>query len=97
MANLNCVLEINETESRISIKGLKEESFIIEYSGDVDFTPLVSLLTECMDNDANIDLADVDNKGLNEKTKLIIETIVSIIKSYNKCICEIETINPQTT
>ena len=80
-----CNITINQEESIISINNLLEDDIEINYSDDVDFTPLISVMAEHIDTGneikTEIDLEDIE---LTDKLKLILDTIGDIIIKYNE-------------
>lgn len=84
---INCTMSIDEDSQNIKIANLAEEDIILNYSNDINFTNLVSLLTDKIDISKEIILTF--NEEVNdEKTQLIINTITDIFNIYNESIKE---------
>jgi hypothetical protein len=76
-------LKINREANLILISGITSIAISIDYSGDINFTKLVSELTYSIDNKTLL-IPKEDNDTSEESTlKLVLETIDSIIKEYN--------------
>ena len=88
MTYINCSLSIKEDDSQIEIIGLAEEKLIIDISGDIDFTPLVSKLASLIDKEEEIDFNNTVESELADKSKLVVSTIENIFESYNISIKE---------
>ena len=86
---INCSLTIDEEAHKITISELIENSIEIDYSSDIDFTYLVTVLTEKIDEDKKINLPFEDEIH-DEKLLLIINTIKEIIEIYNTNLIESE-------
>jgi hypothetical protein len=82
-----CNLVIEEESQKAVIRGLKEDNFEIDISSDIDFTGLVSILTEKIDDLRPIEL-NCDSEPEDEKLKLITNTIKEIFESYNNSLIE---------
>lgn len=85
MDNIQCSVNINDEGTIISLQGLSTNPIAINFSSDVDFTELVSVLTVLIDNSRKIEIASFETPS-NEKLKLILETISGIIGKYNDAI-----------
>ena len=79
---INCSLTIDEQTHRITISELIENDIEIDYSSDIDFTNLVTVLTEKIDEDKKINLF-FEEEINDEKLQLVIDTIKDIIEIYN--------------
>jgi len=79
---INCSITINEETFKITISELIENDIEIDYANDIDFTYLVTVLTEKIDEDKKINLSFEDEIN-DEKLQLIIDTIKEIIEIYN--------------
>jgi len=79
---INCSLTIDEQTHRITISELIENDIEIDYSSDIDFTNLVTVLTEKIDEDKKINLF-FEEEINDEKLQLVIDTIKDIIQIYN--------------
>lgn len=79
-------LKIDNESKLISITGITSSAVSIDFSGDVDFTRLVTALTKSMDSKSLLS-PKVDNDTSEDNTiKLILETIDSIIEEYNNTV-----------
>lgn len=85
MDEISIKIEINNDISKVNIQGLPDNPLEIDFSGDVDFTELVSALTKLVDDSKRVVLEKIDSVG-DEKLKLIVETISSIFEKYNEAI-----------
>jgi len=74
---------INPDNNEITITGLKD-NIVLNYADDIDFTELISKLTELIDEDKviNFSCSEADD----EKEKLILNTINQIFEEYNNCL-----------
>lgn len=74
---------INPDNNEITIRGLKDD-ILLNYADDIDFTELISKLTELIDENKviNFPCLEVDD----EKEKLILNTINKIFEEYNNCL-----------
>lgn len=79
-------LKINQEAKQILITGITSNSVAIDFSGDIDFTKLVSELTESLDDKALLSPSEGNDSSEESNLKLILETIVSIIEEYNKTV-----------
>jgi len=79
---INCNLTINEEAHQIIISELSEENIEIDYSSDINFTYLVTILTEKIDEDKKINLS-LEEETTDDKLKLVLNTIKEIIELYN--------------
>lgn len=85
MDDIQCSVNIDNENKIITLQGLSINPLTIDFNGDVDFTDLVSILTCLIDTSSKIKLESLDTFS-DEKLKLIIETISSIIEKYNESI-----------
>jgi len=85
MDTIHCEIKILQEKEVITISGLKESELEIDYSGnkDIEFTPLVQTLTGLIDTEKKIDVNYPDTDDLDEKLRLIVETIIEITEKYN--------------
>lgn len=87
MKKITCNAKVEENE--IIISNLKDDEIKIDISGDIDFTNIVSVLSEFIDGSPEIDLIIKDERTVeDEKFKLIIETLKDIFENYNTSIRE---------
>ena len=84
---LNCELTIDEERKKIIITNLQNENVEIDFSSDVDFTNLVSILTEKVDSLQQINIT-LSEEPADEKVKLITDTIKEIFEKYNESITQ---------
>lgn len=89
MDNIQCSVIIDDEGKIISLQGLSTNPLTINFSSDVDFTELVSVLTGLIDNSKKIEIASFEPTS-DEKLKLILETISGIIGKYNDAISDNE-------
>ncbi len=89
MDNIQCSVNIDPEGKKISLQGLSTDPLSINFSSDVDFTELVSMLTDLIDNSKKIELASYESTS-DEKLNLILETISGIIGKYNAAISDNE-------
>ncbi|MBT3384185.1 MAG: hypothetical protein HN778_17950 [Prolixibacteraceae bacterium] len=83
-------LKISNESKLILITGITSNAISIDFSGDIDFTKLVSELTQSIDSKKLL-IPKGDNDISEESTlKLILETIDSIIKEYNKTVATLD-------
>lgn len=75
-------ISVNEEDKLIFIADLAEEKITIDYSTDVDFTQLISELTNQIDEGIEI-LTNDFMEHEDQKLELILSTISSIIEKYN--------------
>lgn len=86
---IKCNISINEADTSIEISGLEDDSIIIDYSDDIDFTILVTTLGKVIDQGKKI-FVEKDNipTGISDKLNLVLLTIDRIFESYNKVLDE---------
>jgi len=84
---LNCTLTIDNETKKAKITNLRNDDVEIDFSSDVDFTNLVSILTEKIDSLQQINIT-FGEEPLDDKVKLIVETIKEIFEKYNESIIE---------
>jgi archaellum biogenesis ATPase FlaH len=97
MGKINCSSTIDFETKQISILGLQESPLLINYSSDVDFTELVSVLSKLVDQ-KNLLIFTIEKARVDDKLNLIIETLETIFKSFNsKLIFEEELQSISTT
>jgi hypothetical protein len=85
MDNIQCSVNIDNVNKLIILQGLSESDLKINYTSDVDFTELVSLLTNLIDDSKKIDLGNFETAG-DDKLALIMETLKAIISKYNESV-----------
>ena len=79
---INGSLNIDPTTKKISITGLKKE-VVIDYNLDVDFTELISVLSEHVDNGKEISFSGIPTEFTDDKLKIVINTCNEILAQYN--------------
>lgn len=86
MKQINWLGTIKHDDNTIEIDDLTGEKIIINFNRDIDFSPLISNLTQKIDGNNNIALEIKLGEGENndEKLKLIIETLKDIFNSFNE-------------
>ena len=89
MDNIQCSVTVNDEEKIILLQGFSTNPLAINFSSDVDFTELVSVLTGLIDTSKKIEIASFEPPS-DEKLKLILETISGIIGKYNDAISDNE-------
>ena len=82
MEVINGVLNIDETAKKITITGLKKE-VIVDYNLDVDFTEVVSVLSEHVDDGKEISFSGIPTEFTDDKLKIVINTCNEILSQYN--------------
>lgn len=87
--NIQCSVTINDEGKIISLQGLSTNPIAINFSSDVDFTELVSVLTGLIDYSRKIEIASFETSS-DEKLNLILGTISGIIGKYNDAISDNE-------
>lgn len=88
METINANLGIDDTSKKITINDLKRV-IVIDYTSDVDFTELVAVLAEHIDESKVITLTIPSEVPADDKLKIVLETIQEIFIKYNS---NIETI-----
>lgn len=79
-------LKINHEGKIINVTGITANSILIDFSGDIDFTKLVSELTYSIDSKKQL-IPNKDNDTSEDDTlKLVLATIESIIGEYNNTV-----------
>lgn len=76
---------ISATVETVTITGITDEPFNIDIKGDVILTPFVVELTKQIDVGNTFELEKC-TEGLNDKQKLVADTIRQIIDAYNECL-----------
>jgi len=80
---IECSLTIDEERKEAVIADLQKEDVKIDLSSDVDFTDLVSILTQLIDEQKKIKLT-INQEPSDEKLKLVSDTIQNIFQIYNE-------------
>lgn len=88
MDEITCNGTIDTEDTKITISGIRTEDIEINCKEDIDFTNLVSILTETIDDEKKINF-NIDEQT-DEKLMLIVETLKSIFDSYNESLSVIE-------
>lgn len=76
---------ISATVEAVIITGITDEPFNIDIKGDVVLTPFVEELTKQIDVGNTFEM-EACTEGLNDKQKLVADTICQIIDAYNGCL-----------
>ena len=76
---------ISATVEAVIITGITDEPFNIDIKGDVVLTPFVEELTKQIDVGNTFEM-EACTEGLNDKQKLVADTICQIIDAYNECL-----------
>ena len=82
-------LTINKDNEIIIITGVTENAISIDYSGDIDFTNLVSELTSFMDSKVLLSPNENNDTCDEGSLKIILETIEKIIDEFNSTISDL--------
>ncbi len=88
MVSDKCNLAVAQEESHITLNGIDESPLIIDYSGDIELTGLVTLLAKRIDTGRSIELEIPEEDD--EKLKLVIETISDIVEKFNESVQPVE-------
>lgn len=86
MPEVTLSLTFDENSKIISVSGLSAEDVRIDYSTDIDFTPLVESLLESVATDNSFVLQLTSAENHDEKDKLVAKTIAEIIAKYNEIV-----------
>jgi len=86
MPEVTLSLTFDENSKIISISGLRAEDVRIDYSADIDFTPLVESLLDGIATDNSFILQHTSTETHDEKDKLVEKTITEIIAKYNEIV-----------
>lgn len=90
MEQINCTLTFTPNNSKASINGIDSNIFQIDYSRDIDLTPLVRLLSQKIEEGKKIELTySVDEHEQTDKEKILFDTLKKIFCSYNQSFGEI--------
>ena len=76
---------ISATVEAVIITGITDEPFNIDIKDDVVLTPFVEELTKQIDVGNTFEM-EACTEGLNDKQKLVADTICQIIDAYNECL-----------
>lgn len=82
----NVTVTFDEVNEIIKLNSISNTEISIDYSGDVDFTELVAMLTKSIENENEISLTIPDIED--EKLKMVVQTIGDIVENYNKALNE---------
>lgn len=82
----NITVSVDKESMNLLVKGLRESDLIINYSNDIDFSELMSELTNLIGSEENIDLVTEKQDDTDEKLKIILETMNSIFEKYSDSI-----------
>ena len=89
MDELKCNATTNLDTKEITISGL-EDNLILNYTDDIDFTDLISKLTELIDEDKVLNFSCSESED--EIANLILNTINEIFEEYNNSLKSEDTI-----
>ena len=93
MSKINCTAKIEDSE--LIITGF-DNDIKVNVSGDIDFTHIVSILSEHIDENSEIDLTVDDKNIYDEKHKLTLEVLKDIFDKYNESVNEtLETVETE--
>ncbi|PWE00014.1 hypothetical protein [Marinilabilia rubra] len=90
MNTIEYSLKIDSESKLINITGITSSPVTIDFSGDVDFTRLVTALTKLMDSRSLLSPKEDNDKGEDNTTQLILATIDSIVEEYNNTVKSME-------
>ncbi len=82
-------LKINHESNLILITGINSTAVSIDFSGDIDFTKLVSELTQSIDSKTILSPKGNNDTSDDSTLKLILDTIDSIFNEYNNTIASL--------
>ena len=83
-------LSINEENKIITITGITENAISIDYSGDVDFTRLVSGLASFLDKKVLLSPNENNEASDDGSLRLILEIIEKIIEEFNNSVYDLD-------
>lgn len=84
MDEIEAQLKVDEDQSRLEIELNGNGSIFINYSSDVDFTPLVERLAELLATEKIVSTSKLVCKSEGEKLKLVLETVSAIVSKFNE-------------
>lgn len=88
MDEIICNGSINTDGKKILIDGINSDNIEIDFDGDINFTNLVSILTEKIDDGRKIKFTIEEQTD--EKLMLIAKILKSIFDSYNESLDDVE-------
>ncbi len=77
-------ITIDEPNELINISGLTDTNLSIYYSSDIDFTELVKVLANMIDQEEEISVTCEEVGAGKDKLKVVVETVESILAKYNE-------------
>lgn len=77
-------ISVNSESKIIQFDGFKATGFQINYTDDINFTELISELTDIIDTGEVIELNVEDFDDSDGKLKIVMETINSIFEKYSE-------------
>lgn len=89
MAELNVKASVNEVDKILILEGIKDEELKIDCSGDVDFTELIELLTDLIDDKTTIK-PEIPKDYEEGKISIVLKTIDEIFQKYNESLTKID-------
>lgn len=88
MEELTCIATTNQDDNEITISGLKD-NIALNYTDDIDFTELISKLTELIDEDKVLKFSWSESED--KIANLILNTINEFFEEYNNSLTSEDT------
>ena len=88
MEELTCIATTNQDDNEITISGLKD-NIALNYTDDIDFTELISKLTELIDDDKVLKFSWSESED--KIANLILNTINEFFEEYNNSLISEDT------
>ncbi len=85
MPEIVLTVDMDANKGIASIDGMGSKLSIV-YAGDIDFTPLVDRLLECISTRNTFRLNIIGKDELDEKESLLSHTLLDIIGKYNEVV-----------
>lgn len=79
-------VSVDQENKNVIVKGLKTSELLIDYSNDIDFSELMSELTDLIGSSEIITLTIEEYDATDDKLKIIVETTNSIFEKYSESI-----------
>lgn len=79
---------VSDVEEKLSLDGITESAVEIDYSGDVDFTNLVDLLIDFIDDGTSFTLI-LPNEFKEGKIAVVLDALSKIFTKYNNSLVNI--------
>lgn len=83
---IKCKLKFDQDNSKVFIEGLTGANLEIDYSGDIDLTNLIALLTKKIEGDDYISLEKDKEETLIGKEEILFNTLSKIVLSFNNAV-----------